>query len=55
MDADAVVDGTGRWTYGELLSASRAVATLLLAGRRDLAEARVGLAIPAGGLHVAAQ
>lgn len=43
------------WTYGDLLDASATIAARLLDGRADLAEARVGLAIPAGGLHVAAQ
>lgn len=53
--APAIVDTGGIWTYGDLLAASRAVAVRLLDGRNDLEEDRVGLAIPAGGLHVAAQ
>lgn len=55
VEATAVVDAGGAWTYGDLVTASAAVATRLLAGRGDLDEARVGLAIPPGGLHVAAQ
>lgn len=51
----AIHDAAGSWTYGDLLDASAAIATRLLAGCDDLAEARFGLAIPAGGLHVAAQ
>jgi len=53
--AAAVVDLDGQWRYDELLAGSAAVAARLLNGRTDLNEARVALAIPAGGLHVAAQ
>ncbi|NBT12004.1 MAG: long-chain fatty acid--CoA ligase [Planctomycetia bacterium] len=54
-DATAVVDREGQWRYGDLVAASAAVAARLLGGAADLNEARVALAIPAGGLHVAAQ
>lgn len=53
--APAVEDHEGTWSYGELLAASAGIAEQLLGAAADLAEARVGLAIPAGGLHVAAQ
>lgn len=53
--AEAVRDHGGCWTYADLLDASAAVAGRLLDRMADLDEARVGLAIPAGGLHVAAQ
>lgn len=53
--ADAVIDHGGRWTYGDLVGASAGIASRLLGGRADLGEARMGLAISAGGLHVAAQ
>lgn len=54
-DAVAIEDQQGSWSYRDLVVASEAVAADLLAGQGDLAEARIGLAIPAGGLHVAGQ
>jgi malonyl-CoA/methylmalonyl-CoA synthetase len=53
-DRSALAATDGEWTYRDLLASSAAVATRLLSGRADLAEARVGLSMPAGGVHVAA-
>lgn len=53
-DRHAVSAMDGEWTYRELVDASGTVARRLLAGRHDLAEARVGLSMSAGGVHVAA-
>ncbi|MGI9176858.1 MAG: acyl-CoA synthetase [Pirellulales bacterium] len=44
----------GEWTYRDLVDSSGTVALRLLGDRLDLAEARVGLSMPAGGVHVAA-
>jgi malonyl-CoA/methylmalonyl-CoA synthetase len=44
----AVVDPTGSWTYEQLDRDARAVATVLLDDRTDLAEARVALLAEAG-------
>ncbi len=51
----AVVDREGRYTYADLLAASHAVATALLAGRPDLAEACVAYLVPPGFDWVATQ
>ena len=51
----AIVDSHGDHTYGQLFDASRRAAAALLAGRPDLAEARVALFIPPGFDHVAIQ
>jgi malonyl-CoA/methylmalonyl-CoA synthetase len=53
-DAVAILADGGRHTYRGLLSHSAAIARRLLRGRRDLEEARIALAVPAGPAHVAA-
>ena len=47
-DRTAIIAADGTFTYRELLDASARVATCLLAGRADLAEARVAFLAPAG-------
>ncbi|PYP41297.1 MAG: long-chain fatty acid--CoA ligase [Gemmatimonadetes bacterium] len=54
-DRVAIVDAAGKHTYRELLDASAAAAACLLAGRIDLAEARVAFFVPPGFEHVAIQ
>ena len=54
-DRTAIAAADGTFTYRELLDASAGVATCLLAGRADLAEARVAFLAPAGFRHVATQ
>src|SRR5213593_3094966 len=54
-DRTAISAADGTFTYRELLDASASVATCLLAGRADLAEARVAFLAPAGFPHVATQ
>src|ERR1051326_4459848 len=54
-DRVAIVDGAGKHTYRELLEASAAAAACFLAGRIDLAEARVAFFVPPGFEHVAIQ
>src|SRR3989441_161043 len=54
-DRSAISAGDGTFTYRELLDASAGVANCLLAGRADLAEARVAFLAPAGFRHVATQ
>src|SRR3989442_4575810 len=54
-DRTAIIAADGTFTYRELLDASARVATCLLAGRADLAEARVAFLAPAGFRHVATQ
>jgi malonyl-CoA/methylmalonyl-CoA synthetase len=48
VDRVAVVDDRGEYTYGDLLSASDSFARRLLAGRRDLGEARVAFIVAPG-------
>ncbi len=48
MKRASVVDGDGAHSYAELTAAAERVAAALLAGRADLAEARVGLLVEAG-------
>lgn len=54
-DAVAIDGERESWSYRDLVRGSEGIAARLLGGQGDLAEARVGLSIPAGGLHVAAQ
>ncbi len=54
-DRLAVVAHQGVFTYRDLLRASGAAATRLLAGRDDLEEARVAYLVPPGWDHVATQ
>ena len=54
-DRSAIVDREGRYTYAQLLAASHAVATALLDGRADLAEACVPYLAPPGLDWVATQ
>src|SRR2546426_238061 len=54
-DRTAIAAADGTFTYRELLDASAGVANCLLAGRADLAEARVAFLAPAGFRHVATQ
>jgi malonyl-CoA/methylmalonyl-CoA synthetase len=54
-DRVAIVDAEGTWTYADLLERSADVASVLLDGRSDLDGARVGLLVPSGFDHVAAQ
>ena len=54
-DRTAIVGPEGALTYGDLLDASARVATALLAGRDDLAEARVAYLVPPGFHHIAVQ
>ena len=54
-DRLAIVDGSGRHTYADLLSASARVAAALLAGESDLAEARVAFVTPPDFSYVAVQ
>jgi malonyl-CoA/methylmalonyl-CoA synthetase len=54
-DRTAIVATEGRFTYGDLLAASHAVASALLQGATDLREARVAFLIPPGFYWVAAQ
>ncbi len=51
----AVAAAEGTFTYDDLLDASARVASCLLGGRADLAEARVAILVPPGFHHVAAQ
>lgn len=54
-DSTAVVDSHGAFTYRDLLDASSRVATALLAGQKDLHEARVAFLVAPGFGWVAAQ
>jgi malonyl-CoA/methylmalonyl-CoA synthetase len=54
-DRLAIVDGSGRHTYADLLNASARVAAALLAGQPDLAEARVAFVTPPDFSYVAVQ
>src|SRR5256712_8736327 len=54
-DRTAITAADGTFTYRELLDASARVATGLLAGRADLAEARGAFLAPAGFHYVATQ
>ena len=54
-DNPAVDAADGRFTYGELLSASAGVAGELLAGRPDLDGARIAFLVPPCFAHVAVQ
>jgi len=54
-DRIATQDASGEHSYRQLLNASARVASGLLAGRPDLAEARVAYFIPPGFDHVAVQ
>src|SRR5437879_7572746 len=54
-DRSAISAADGTFTYRELLDASASVATCLLAGRADLAEARVAFLAPADFHYVATQ
>ncbi len=54
-DRAAIVAPEGAFTYRDLLDASARVATRLLAGREDLAEARVAFLAPAGFHYAATQ
>ncbi len=54
-DRTAIVATEGTFTYRDVLDASARVAGSLLAGRDDLAEARVALLVPPGFHHVATQ
>ena len=49
----AIVDGDSTYTYGDLLEASAAVASGLLAGAEDLGEERVAFLVPSGFHYVA--
>ena len=49
----AIVDGDSTFTYGDLLEASAAVASGLLAGAEDLGEERVAFLVPSGFHYVA--
>ncbi len=51
----AIVAADGTFTYGDLLDASARVAAALLAGRADLAEARVAFLAPPSFAYVAVQ
>ncbi|MFZ5824711.1 MAG: acyl-CoA synthetase [Bacillota bacterium] len=51
----AITAPEGRFTYGDLLSASAIIAARLLDGARDLAEARVAFLVPPSFAYVAAQ
>jgi malonyl-CoA/methylmalonyl-CoA synthetase len=51
----AIVAPEGRFTYGELLDASAAVARGLLEGREDLAQGRVAYLVPPGFQNAAVQ
>ena len=51
----AIVDATGAYSYAELLDASARIASALLDGRSDLAEARVAFMVPPGFEYVATQ
>ncbi|HEU5170610.1 MAG TPA: acyl-CoA synthetase [Gemmatimonadales bacterium] len=54
-DRIAIVDGDAGCTYADLLAGSARVAGTLLAGRRDLNEARVAFVTPADFSYVATQ
>src|SRR5256886_7430272 len=54
-DRPAIIAGAGTFTYRDLLDASARVAACLLAGRDDLAEARVAFLTPPGFHYVAIQ
>ncbi|PYP69737.1 MAG: long-chain fatty acid--CoA ligase, partial [Gemmatimonadetes bacterium] len=54
-DRPAIIAGDGTFRYRDLLDASARVADCLLAGRDDLAEARVAFLVPPGFHHVAVQ
>ena len=47
-ERNAIVDAKGRWSYAQLLEGALSVASGLLAGRRDLSEARVVFLVPPG-------
>ena len=52
-EAEALLASEGSYAYGDLLTSSAGVAAALLAGRRDLDEARVAVLVPAGFSWVA--
>jgi len=54
-DKTAIYDSGGEHSYGQLLEASAKVAGSLLAGRKDLKEARVAFLVPASFDYVAVQ
>ena len=54
-DRTAIIAGEGTFTYAQLLSDSAAVASCLLDGESDLAEARVAFLTPPGYHYVATQ
>src|SRR6266545_5739805 len=54
-DRPAILATEGAFTYRDLLDASARVAACLLAGRDDLAEARVAFLVPPGFHYVASQ
>src|SRR5256886_11396881 len=54
-DRPAIIAGAGTFTYRDLLDASARAAACLLAGRDDLAEARVAFLAPPSFHHVAIQ
>jgi malonyl-CoA/methylmalonyl-CoA synthetase len=54
-DRTAIIAPEGAWSYRDLLDASARVADCLLAGRDDLAEARVAFLAPSGAHYVATQ
>src|SRR5439155_542891 len=54
-DRPAIIAGEGTFTYNDVLDASARVAACLLAGRDDLAEARVAFLAPPGFHYVAIQ
>jgi len=51
----AIIDPESRYSYDQLRDAAHRVATSLLAGQRDLGEARVAYLVPPGFPHVAVQ
>ncbi|HXF96000.1 MAG TPA: AMP-binding protein, partial [Gemmatimonadales bacterium] len=51
----AIAAPEGRFTYRDLLGASERAASVLLAGRRDLAEARIAFLVPPGWHYVVVQ
>ncbi len=54
-DRLAVVATEGSFSFGDLTEAARGVGTVLLAGRSDLGEARVGVMVPPGFRYAAVQ
>ena len=51
----AIIDENGKYTYKDLLTASRNVASLLLSKKTDLGEARIAMMVPSGFHYVASQ